>query len=60
MITILYIFQTVYNLSETQPELSEFEYVVDPVFDKFVGYGYTRTFYEDETHLDIHVRIHVL
>ena len=47
--------QAVYNLSETNPELSTFQYVVDPQFEKFVGHGYTRTFYEDETHLDIHV-----
>lgn len=56
----LCLLQTVYNLSETQPSLSEFQYVIDPQFDKFLGYGYTRTFYEDETHLDIHVSERVL
>ena len=52
--------QSVYNLSETSPELSRFQYKVDPVFEKFLGYGYTRTFYEDETLLDIPVSGHAL
>ena len=52
--------QSVYNLSETSPELSRFQYKVDPVFEKFLGYGYTRTFYEDETLLDIPVSDHAL
>ena len=39
----------------THPVLSRFTYVIDPTFYKFSGLNHIRTFYEDETHLDIKV-----
>lgn len=38
---------------KTHPLLSRFTYVMDPVFYKFGGPTHLRTFYDDETHLDI-------
>ncbi len=48
--------QELKDFPQTNPTLSRFRYVMDPVFFKFSGSGNIRTFYEDETHLDIKVR----
>ena len=47
--------QELRDFPQTQPELSRFLYHVDPVFYPFSGTDNVRTFYEDESHLDIKV-----
>ena len=47
--------QELRDLKDTNPELSRFKYVVDPVFEPFPGKDKMRTFKEGETHIHINV-----
>jgi len=47
--------KTLLLFGETQPQLSRFQYFVDPVLEHFPGHGHIRQFYDDENYLDLQV-----